>query len=140
MKNYNHAGNHSNRMWGGLILLIMGVVFFLRNFGIEFPDGVFGWYTFLIVAGLIVGARRNFNGRGWLIMVLSGGYFMLQAVTDVNLSGYGLAVFFVASGLFLVLKPKGWNKFGVEKEKPDFGSAEHPDRNGTMRHDYINIR
>lgn len=140
MKNYNQTGNHSNRMWSGLILLMIGVVFFLRNFGIDVPHWVFRWHTILLVIGIAVGARRNFNGGGWLAMVLVGGYFTLQDIADLDFSRYGVAVIFVSLGLFLILKPRGGNKFKFEKDKPDFGSAERVDNGeGTIdENDYIN--
>lgn len=125
MKNYNYNGNHSNRMWSGLILLIIGLVFFLRNFGIHLPGWVFSWHTILIVIGLAVGAKRNFVGGGWLAMVLIGGYFTLQDIADLDFSSYGFALGCVALGLYMVLKPSRWNKDKWEKKKPDFNSADN---------------
>jgi len=120
MKNYNHTGNHSNRMWSGLILLIIGVVFFLRNFGVYFPHWIFSWHTILLVIGLSVGAKRNFNGGGWLVMVLIGGYFTLQDIFGYDFSRYSFALALVAIGLVLILKPSRKSKFKAEKEVPDF--------------------
>jgi len=124
MKTYNNTNNHSSRMWSGLILLLIGCIFFLRNFGISIPHWVFSWHTILIVIGLAVGAKRNFNGNGWLIMVLIGGYFTLQDIADLNFSRYGFAVILVGLGLFLILKPSKRAKYIEEKKKAEFGSLD----------------
>jgi hypothetical protein len=105
MKPYNNTNNHSSRMWSGLILLLIGCVFFLRNFGITVPHWVFSWHTILIIIGLAVGAKRNFTGNGWLIMVLIGAYFTLQDIAELNFSRYNFALILVGLGLFLIFKP-----------------------------------
>jgi len=105
MEKYKY-NSHSNRIWSGLILLIVGLVFLLRNFGLDIPYWVFSWSTLLILIGLIIGFKRNFHGGGWLIMVLAGTYFTLQNVVDVDLSQYYFAAGFIILGLFLILKPK----------------------------------
>jgi predicted membrane protein len=125
MKTFNNTNNHSSRMWSGLILLIIGCVFFLRNFGITMPHWVFSWHTILVVIGLAIGAKRNFQGNGWLIMVLIGGYFTLQDIADISFSRYGFAIALVAAGLFLILKPSRQSKYMEEKKKADFGSADN---------------
>ncbi|WP_432714788.1 LiaF transmembrane domain-containing protein [Pedobacter sp.] len=99
-------GNTTNRVWSGLILLVIGVVFFLRNFGIEIPDWILSWHTLLIAIGLFIGVKRNFQGGGWLIMVLIGGYFTIEDMGDFDFSKYFLAFIFILLGLFLILKPK----------------------------------
>lgn len=124
MKTYNNTNNHSSRMWSGLILLIIGCIFFLRNFGISVPHWVFSWHTILIVIGVAVGAKRNFNGNGWLIMVLIGGYFTLQDIADLNFSKYGFALILVGLGLFLILKPSKGARVMGEKKMADFSSTE----------------
>lgn len=97
----------NNRIWSGLILLLIGLVFLLRNVGIEIPHWILSWHTLLIVIGLLVGYKRNFDGAGWLIMVLIGGYFTMRDMVDFDPSKYFFAFGFIIVGLFLILKPKG---------------------------------
>ena len=107
MENYNIKNrNHSNSVWSGLIILVIGVVFFLRSFGIYIPGWIFSWNVLLIVIGLFIGFKRNFNGGGWLVMVLIGGYFTMQDISDLDFSKYYFALAFIALGLYLILKPK----------------------------------
>lgn len=138
MKSYKNIDGRSNRMWSGLIVLLIGIVFLLSNFGIDMPHWLFSWSTFLLVIGLIVGAKRNYNGGGWLIMVLIGAYFTLTDMTDMNLSKYYLSFALIALGLYLVLKPrKSFMTRMQEKEQKltkkmaDFGGAGSYEATGT---------
>jgi predicted membrane protein len=124
MKSANYTGNHSNRMWSGLIVLIIGIVFLLSNFGIDMPHWVFSWHTILLVIGLVVGFKRNFNGRGWLVMVLIGGYFTLEDMAGIDLSKYYFAFAFIALGLFLILRPKKTENGKWKKKMADFSSVD----------------
>lgn len=105
-KNYKNIDGRSNRMWSGIVVLLIGIIFLLSNFGIHMPHWLFSWSTLLLVIGLVVGAKRNFNGGGWLIMVLIGTYFTLTDMTDINLSKYYFSFAFIALGLYLILKPR----------------------------------
>ncbi len=106
MKTGNIKNNNNNRLWSGFILLVIGIVFFLRNFGIDVPHWVLSWHTLLIAIGLFIGFKRNFRGGGWLIFVLIGGYFTIQDIGDFDFSRYHFALIFIALGLYLILKPK----------------------------------
>lgn len=107
MENNNKVNQASNsRIWSGLILLVIGLIFFLRNFGIDVPDWVLSWHMGLIVIGLLVGFKRNFQGLGWIIMVAVGGYFTAAEIADINLTKYYLAVALIGMGIYLILKPK----------------------------------
>ncbi|WP_432709903.1 LiaF transmembrane domain-containing protein [Pedobacter sp.] len=96
----------NNRTWGGIIILVIGLVFLLRNFGIYVPGWLFSWSTLLLGIGLYVGFKRNFTGAGWLVMVLIGGYFTINDMVDFDLGKYYFAFALIALGLFLILKPK----------------------------------
>nr|WP_068892328.1 LiaF domain-containing protein [Pedobacter panaciterrae] len=98
--------NSSSRLWCGLIILVVGLVFFLKNFGVNIPHWVISWHVLLIAIGLLVGYKRNFNGGGWLIMVLIGGFFTLEDIGEFDLSKYYFAIAFIILGLFMIFKPK----------------------------------
>lgn len=95
-----------NRALSGIVILVIGVLFLLRNFNVHVPDWLFSWNTILLAIGLYVGFKRNFTGSGWIIMVLIGGYFTLNDITDFDFGRYFFAVAFIILGLFLILKPK----------------------------------
>jgi predicted membrane protein len=127
METYKNKNSGSNKLGGGLILLVIGLIFFLRNLGIGIPHWVFSWHTILLAIGLLIGYRRNFTGGGWMVMVLVGSIFTLQDIADLNLSKYYFAGAFIIMGLYLILKPIGAHK-GKWKKKPlDFNLEENPD-------------
>lgn len=107
--NNNVTNNRSGRMISGLVIVFIGLAFLLDNIGFNIPHWVFSWHTLLIVIGLFVGARRNFRGAGWLIMVLIGSYFTIDDITglDFDASKYALGVGLVILGGYLIFKPKG---------------------------------
>ena len=123
--------NTSGRVWSGMVLLLVGLVFFLDNMGVSIPDWVISWHTLLILIGLIVGYKRNFDGGGWLIMVLIGGFFTLEDIADYDLSKYYFAIAFIILGLFLIFKPKRkkykakW-KTEWDTKSADFDSLNNP--------------
>lgn len=98
--------NNSSRICGGLIIIGVGLVFLLKNFGVFIPDWIFSWHTLLIIIGLLIGYKRNFNGPGWIIMVLVGVFFTARAIVDFDISKYYFALIFIALGLMLIFKPK----------------------------------
>jgi len=107
MENYKIKNrSHSNSAWSGLILLIIGVVFFLRSFGIYIPGWILSWPMLLVAIGLLIGFKRNFRGGGWLIMVLIGGYFTLGNIVDFDIRKYYFSLAFIGLGLYMIFKPK----------------------------------
>jgi predicted membrane protein len=118
--NVKTNGNYSNRVWSGLILLIIGIVFFLRNFGVYIPDWLFSWHVFLIGLGLFLGIKRNFRGGGWLALVLVGSYFTLESLSGPDWTKYYFASVLAVLGLYLILTPKK----SSEKKKRWGRSAE----------------
>ena len=123
MENHiNNNQNQSKRLVGGVIMLLVGLIFLLRNLGMYIPGWVFSWSTFLMVIGLCIGFKRNFRGAGWLILFGLGSYFTLGKITDLDFGRSAPAVFLIALGLWIIFKPKGSRKFKRNKE----GEFEKP--------------
>lgn len=124
--NNNVTNNRSGRMISGLVIVFIGLAFLLDNVGFDVPHWVFSWHTLLIVIGLFVGAKRNFKGAGWLIMVLIGSYFTIDDITglDFDASKYALGIGLVILGGYLIFKPKGDLRFRRRNRLADnFGSG-----------------
>ena len=99
-------GKKNNSLWAGLFLLVFGLVFLLKNIGLQLPYWVLSWHTILLAIGLLIGYKKNFQGGGWLAMVLVGAFFTLQRITDANMSKYFFAMAFIIMGLYLIFRPK----------------------------------
>jgi len=130
MENLNNINKNSGRVWSGAIIVIIGLAFLLNNIGLDIPRWIFSWHTFLIVLGLFLGARRNFKGIGWLVVLLVGVYNTLQRIPelDIDISKYALGFGLVIVGAFLILRPK--SNFEKKKFKANFkdqfGETDEP--------------
>jgi predicted membrane protein len=126
------TNNNSSRIWTGLIIMFIGLVLFLRNQGFDIPSWILSWPMLLIIIGLLVGYKRNFQGGGWLAMVLIGGFITLGKMTDYSFSKYYFSVAFIVLGLFLIFKPKRLNKKKA-KANWDTNSAGFEDLNSSTQ-------
>lgn len=99
--------NRSGKVWAGFIIVGIGALLLLRNFGLGLPHWFFNWSVWLVVIGLFIGARHNFRSSGWFVMVLVGSYFTLDDILDdYEMPHVALPIAIVALGLYLILKPK----------------------------------
>lgn len=117
MKNLNN--NPTNRIWSGLIILTIGLVFLLRNFGFHLPYWVMSWPMLLIAISLYIGFKRNFKGGGWVVIFVIGAYFTIQDIGDFDFSRYFFAFIFILLGLYLIFKPKTDFSCRSNKRKDD---------------------
>jgi predicted membrane protein len=72
----------------GLLVLGLGFVWLLRNFGMiseQAWDIIFSWQMLLIAIGVVNIANDSSRGIGW-IMIAIGGFFMLSEVYDLPTS------------------------------------------------------
>lgn len=108
METYNGTKNNNKnyRVGVGLLIVLIGVNILLKNFGIYMFDWLFSWHVFLLALGVIIGLKRNFTGGGWLALVLIGGYFTLQDITDLSFGRFALPLGLTILGLYLIFSPK----------------------------------
>lgn len=94
-------------LWVGLIVLTVGVLLLLHGMDLVFfPWWLFRWPTILIIIGIILGVKSNFQNGGWLVMVLIGGFFLLNELDlfDRDLWKYGPAVAVIILGAFIIFR------------------------------------
>ncbi|WP_293300588.1 LiaF domain-containing protein [Pedobacter sp. UBA4863] len=99
--------NRSGKVWAGLVIVAIGALLLLKNFGLGLPHWIFNWSNWLIVIGLFVGARNNFKNSGWFVMVLIGAYFTLEEIfRGYDMSNIVFPIMLLVLGLYLIVKPK----------------------------------
>ncbi|WP_293307206.1 LiaF transmembrane domain-containing protein [Pedobacter sp. UBA5917] len=121
--------NHADKQLGlGILILVIGSVFLLRNTGVDVPHWVLSWHTIMFGAGLWMGYRKNFQGSSWLALTIIGGIFTLRDISifDFNLSGISIPMVLIGLGLYVILKPKKVQNFDqyFGKKPVDFTQKE----------------
>ena len=105
------CGTSSSRMWTGLVVLGIGVVFLLKNIGVNIPGWLMNWHILLVPLGLLIGYKLNYRGFTWIIMIILGVVFMAEDIFIRDLSHYYFAVIFMVLGIYLIVRPKGASRF-----------------------------
>jgi predicted membrane protein len=103
--NYNP---HKGRIWAGIIVLFVGIIFLLResNF-FFFPRWLFSWPMILIAVGLYSGAKHNFRNPFWIIPFALGCIFLLDEFDfGFNLHRFIAPIIIIAVGMMMILRPK----------------------------------
>lgn len=91
----------------GLILLVVGGVLLLRQFGYPLPAWLISWEMILIVVGLVIGIRHGFRDFSWLIMVVVGLVFLSDDIyPGIRLRQYAVPIIIITVGLLFVMSPK----------------------------------
>jgi hypothetical protein len=82
-----HHGHGWGGPWiGGVILIVLGVIFLLQNFGWQLPKNWWAAFILIPAAGSLMAARRNYeaNGGQWTGAVVGPGIagivFVVMAV------------------------------------------------------------
>lgn len=120
--------DRSNRPWLGAFLIVLGVAFLLRNFGLipDFVFHIFHWpnFMFLIAIGLLLAG----NQKGALVITCIGVFFLLQSWL-----GWQLAwpLILIGVGVMIFLRQSGRLNF------PDSSSGEGTPSSGSINETVI---
>jgi predicted membrane protein len=113
------AGKFSNlksgRLFGGLIIITVGILLLIRQMGFDLPDWLISWEVLLIVLGLYVGVRHSFRGPAWFILIALGSIFLIDDFDPtLSVRQYAFPVAIIIVGLIVMLRPKS-SKFSSAK-------------------------
>src|ERR1700733_9187506 len=115
----------NGRVWGGLFLLFIGFVFFVKEADFFFfPNWIFSWPMILIAVGVYTGLKHNFRNPGWLIPVVIGGIFLIDRMDiGLDLHRFIFPIIVIGIGLVMILRPKhgvnggGWDNWGGRNKR-----------------------
>ncbi len=111
----NHQGqsrgpnldDNSGRVLGGILLVVIGLLFFGHQAGLDIPHWMYSWEMILITIGIYVGARHSFRPGGWIIPILIGGVFLADdMLDDFSLRTYIWPTIIIAIGLVMIFRPR----------------------------------
>jgi len=97
----------SNSFWVGIIIISVGSFILLDRMDVVFlPHWLFSWRTFLIALGLIIGINKRFRGVDWLVLIIIGSFFLLDAIPelDLNLRHYIFPVIVISIGFVIMFR------------------------------------
>jgi predicted membrane protein len=99
--------NRSGRVMGGVVLVVIGLLFLGHQAGLDIPYWIFSWEMLVIAIGLYVGARHSFRPGGWMIAILIGGIFLADDMLyDLDLRHYIWPSVIILIGLFMIFRPR----------------------------------
>lgn len=70
----------------GVLVIAFGVLFLLRTMGYVLPFNLFSWKVLLICIGLVHLVKHDFKRFGGYVMILIGGVFILNDITDIQIN------------------------------------------------------
>jgi predicted membrane protein len=106
---YNQWERDGNRgkILGGIFIVVIGVLFLLRESGIWLPEWLFTWQMLLIAIGLYTGIKHNFRSIGWTITVLIGFTFLIKEFAPwLHIGKFLWPISIILIGIFMIFKPR----------------------------------
>ncbi|THU41294.1 hypothetical protein FAM09_04075 [Niastella caeni] len=104
--------NRSGSVLAGLLLLCIGSIFLLKEFGVPFPGWLFTWPMILVGFGLLAGAGNSFRDPGWVVITGIGAVFLLDEIwPKVPIHHFIWPVVIIALGLIIMLAPRRHRKW-----------------------------
>lgn len=136
--------NNRGRLIGGIMIVIIGLLFLGREMGLAIPGWLFTWQMLLIAIGVYTGIKHSFRNFSWLILILVGGAFLLRDFyPHIGITQYIWPVAIILVGLGFIFKPKSKlcrdaniaHKFNKRK----FSSEAREKRGEEWGEDYLDI-
>lgn len=94
--------------WIGVLFLLVGGIWLLRQSGYPLPSWLFTWEMILILFGLFVGIKNGFRDFSWLIFIIIGGVFLTDNIwPELSFRQYMWPIIIITLGLMFILAPKG---------------------------------
>jgi len=107
----SHFRNYQGRIFSGLLIIAIGVIFLLANIGrLDFGDFISTyWPLILIFIGLWHLLSSGFRNAGFALILIAVGIFFQLNNWDViggNVWTYFWPLLIIAAGLWIIFKPK----------------------------------
>lgn len=117
-------------LFGVIIIAVGGFLLLDKLDFFFFPSWLFSWPIILIVIGFLIGAKQQFNGMGWLILIFVGVYFFVQDVLpfEWDLHAYTLPVLIIMVGTLILFRSAASRGRYSKDHRP--GQPVHPNPYG----------
>lgn len=103
---------NTSRRWMGVVLIIAGLLLFLRKMGAPVPEWLFTWPVALIVLGLLLGLRHRFRNNIWIVLTFIGALNLVNQLNpELNFDAYIAPIMIILVGIIFILRPsRGWKR------------------------------
>lgn len=124
--NKPHVPNNGKAM-AGIVLLLVGGALLLKQFALfEFADWIFSFPMLLVVIGLYIGAKNNFNNLGWLIITGIGVVTLLGRIfQNFNVGDVFWPAALIGFGIYLILRRRDHNYWDKKDWKRKWDSGKY---------------
>jgi predicted membrane protein len=120
------------RVWGALLLITIGCFLILERMGLGVPYWVFRWPVIMIIIGAFIGFRHGFRGAAWLILMMIGGFFLMDdIIPDFSLHRFIWPLIIIFIGIAILVRPRRhpeWDKWKEEWKKKEPNNPDWNDR------------
>lgn len=114
--------HRNRRIFGGLLIVAIGVILLARQAGADIPRWMLSFETVLIAAGLYIGIRHSFRGFAWLIPTLVGAFLLIDDFyPQYDIEDFTWPLLIIAIGLFMMARSgkkksdwKNWEKHDTD--------------------------
>lgn len=96
-----------NSFWLGIIVVAIGGLLLLDRLDYDLvPYWLISWKTLLIAIGVAVGIRKNFQGIGWIVLIVIGSFFFIEDIPgiDFEVRRYVFPVVVISVGLVILFR------------------------------------
>jgi predicted membrane protein len=104
MKNQGPSTINKSRIINGLLVLLVGIVFFIKQFDVYIPNWLFTWPMLLILIGIIQLFKHNFQKTSGYVLIIIGlalqlhdfypNYIQLRFFWPILIMGVGISMLF----------------------------------------------
>lgn len=121
------AAPSNGKALAGIILLLVGGALLLKQFDIfHFAGWIFSFPMLLIVIGVYIGAKNNFNNLGWVIITVIGAAFLLDDIfPHFDLSDFFWPAAMIGFGAYLILRRKNHDQWDKKEWKKKWDSSKY---------------
>lgn len=106
--------NTNGRTWLGIILIVLGGLFFLDNFGFPWFDGfdirhlIFSWHTIFLIVGIVLISKHRDNFLGYILVGI-GAFGLLRRLHIFSEFDFGdfWPIILLFTGIWLILRKNG---------------------------------
>ena len=87
--------------------MFLGGIFLMKELSFWFlPGWLFTWPMILIAVGVFSAIKHGFRGGGWVVMLLVGGFFLVDQIdTGFNIHRYIVPFIIICVGLVMIARP-----------------------------------